>query len=246
MEQGAYAAELLAGLFYMIAGARLIRLSRRTGEAPERLLGLSFVLTGMAYVGWVLPYIVAMGPMAEPSDFAAWIVYSIGCVPYLLFIRVVFRPGPGWPQWLVIGSVAALALSAAVLTLSGDRYPGLDNPFFWIQWLGYTTTCVWLMVEAVLCRRNAVRRAQIGLADPIIVNRYLLLVVFGGFQVLACLTDILMAIDFAATNAASGLADLLVGGSELAGIATLWLAFFPPKAYLDWVVGSRQTADVVA
>ncbi len=102
------------------------------------------------------------------------------------------------------------------------------------------------MVEAVLCRRNAVRSAQIGLADPIIVNRYLLLVVFGGFQVLACLTDILMAIDFAATNAASGLADLLVGGSELAGIATLWLAFFPPKAYLDWVVGSRQTADVVA
>jgi len=246
MEQGAYAVEFLAGLFFMIAGARLIRLSRRTGEAPERLLGISFALTGVAYVGWTLPYVVAMGPMAEPSDFAAWIVYSIGCVPYLLFVRVVFRPGPGWPQWLVIVSVAALALSATVLTLSGDRYPGLANPFFWIQWLGYTAPCVWLTIEAVLCRRNAVRRARIGLADPIIVNRYLLLGIFGLFQVFACLSDILMGSDLATYQAASGLADILLGGSELAGIATLWLAFFPPKAYLDWVIGSRQTADVVA
>ena len=246
MEEGAYAAQLLAALLFVIAGERLIRLSRRTGEAPERLLGLYFALTGAAYLGWVLPLVVALGPMAEPSDFAAWVIYSIGVVPYLMFIRIVFRPESRWAQWVVIGCVAALGVSATVFTLNGDRYPGLDNPFFWLQWLGYTVPCVWVTLEAVLCRRSAVRRAKVGLGDPIIMNRYLLLALFGGFQVLACLSDILLAIDFAANQMVSGSADLLLGGCELAGIAALWLAFFPPAGYRDWVVGSNQPADTAA
>ena len=162
MEEGAYASQLMAGLFFLIAGARLIQLSRRTGEAPERLLGLYFVSTGAAYLGWVLPFVVALGPMAETADLAAWVVYSIGVVPYLIFNRIVFRPKSRWPHWVVIGCVAALALSATVLTLNGDRYPGLDNPFFWIQWLGYTVPCVWMTLEAGLCRRSAMRRARPG------------------------------------------------------------------------------------
>jgi hypothetical protein len=139
--------------------------------------------------------------------------------------------------------VIALALSATVLTLNGDRYPALDNPFYWIQWLGYTVPCAWVTLEAALCRRIAVRRAKIGLGDPIITNRYLLLALFGGFQVLACMSDILLGSELAANHGASGAADMLLGGCELAGIAAMWLAFFPPAAYLEWVVGSKQAAE---
>jgi hypothetical protein len=105
---------------------------------------------------------------------------------------------------------------------------------------------MWVTLEAALCCRSAARRAQIGLADPIVVNRYLLLALFGGFQVLACLSDILLTIDFAADHVTSGSTDLLLGGCELAGIAALWLAFFPPAAYLDWVVGSKQSVGAAA
>jgi hypothetical protein len=243
MEESAYAAQLLAGLFFVIAGARLIRLSGRAGEAPERLLGLYFAFTGIAYVCWVLPLVAALGSAADTTDVVAWVVYSIGVVPCLMFTRIVFRPTSRWPRWLILGCVAALALSATVLTLNGNHDPGLDDPFFWIQWLGYTVPCVWMTLEAGRCRRNTVRRARIGLGDPIVMNRYLLLALFGGFQVLACLTDILLTIDFAADREISGAADLLLGGSEVAGLAALWLAFFPPAAYLDWVGGSNQSAD---
>jgi hypothetical protein len=242
MDEGAYAAQLLAGVLFVVAGGRLIRLSRRTGEAPERLLGLYFALTGAAYLGWVMP-VVAQGPIGEAADFAAWIVYCVGVVPYLMFSRSVFRPDSRWAQWLIIGCVAALVVSTSVLTLNGDRYPGLDNPFFWVQWLGYTLPCLWMALESFLCRRSATRRGRIGLGDPIVANRYLLLTLFGGFQVLACLSDILMANDLAADQAASYAADLILGGFELAGIAALWLAFFPSTAYLAWVVGSHHTAD---
>ncbi|MBW2293628.1 MAG: hypothetical protein JRG89_04350 [Deltaproteobacteria bacterium] len=246
MEEGAYAAQLFAALLFLIAGGRLIRLSHRTREAPERLLGLYFTLTGAAYVGWVLPLVVNMGPGAETADYTAWVVYSIGVVPYLIFTRIVFRPTYHWPRWVVMGCVAALALSAIVLTLSGDRYPGLGNPFFWIQWLGYTVPCAWMALEAMLCRRGAMRRARIGLGNPIVANRYLLLAVFGAFQVLACMSDILLALDYASTQAVSGTSDLILGACELAGIAALWLAFFPSTAYLDWVAGSKQTANEAA
>jgi hypothetical protein len=243
MEESAYAAQLVAALFFVVAGERLIRLSWRTGESPERLLGLYFAFTGVAYIGWVVPYMLPMGAMGEPIDFAAWGLYSIGVVPFLLFIRSVFRPASVWSLWGMVGCIAALATGAVVLTWTGQRYPGLGNVFFWIQWLGYTAPCLWLTVEAALCRRTASKRARVGLGDPLISNRYLLIVAFGGFQVLACSSDILLAFDFSQNQAASETADLLLGAFELMGIAAMWLAFFPPAAYRDWIVGPNKLAD---
>ena len=58
MGDHAYIGELLAGIFYLIAGARLLRLASRTGEAPERLLGVMFLITGAAYLLWDIPVLV--------------------------------------------------------------------------------------------------------------------------------------------------------------------------------------------
>jgi hypothetical protein len=242
MEQGAYAAQLIAALFYIGVGGRLIRLSQRTGEAPERQLGLYFTLSGVAYVGWVLPSMVNLGSLGEVADFAAWIIYSIGVIPFLIFIRGVFRPDHDWAAWLVYGCAAALAVSAVVLIHQGERYPPLDNPFFWVQWIGYTAPCAWLTAEAVRAHRAAGKRAEIGLSDRVVVNRYLLLSIFGAFQTFACFSDILLTIDVNSDRSISALADSLLGGSELAGIATAWLAFCPPAAYLAWVSGSTPVA----
>lgn len=245
MEQGAYVAQLFAALFFLGVGGRLIRLSRRTGEAPEKLLGLYFALSGLAYLGWVLPSIATLRVSLESVDFAAWIIYSIGVVPFLIFTRSVFRPDAVWATWIVYACIAALGVGTFVLILQGEMYPGLDNPIFWVQWIGYTAPCAWMTAEAMGAHRVAARRSGIGLCDPVVVNRYGLLAIFGALQTLACFTDILMAIDFATERSASVLADGLLGGLELVGIATLWLAFFPPAAYLAWVSGA-STAPVPA
>jgi hypothetical protein len=243
MQEGSYAAQLFAALFFMIAGGRLVRLSQRTGEAPERLLGLYFALTGVAYLGWVLPYVVALGPLEMAADFGAWIIYSIGVVPYLIFTRIVFRKDAHWALWLALACAGALAVSTTMLILQGDEYPGLDNPYYWAQWLGYTVPCAWMTTEASLCHRIAVRRSQVGLSDPIVANRYLLLALFGAFQTLACFSDILVTLDLAVDRELSTWADSALGGCEIAGIAVLWLAFFPPASYLAWLAGSKRAAD---
>jgi hypothetical protein len=66
--------------------------------------------------------------------------------------------------------------------------------------------------------------------------------IFGAFQTFACFSDILLTIDVNSDRSISALADSLLGGSELAGIATAWLAFCPPAAYLAWVSGSTPVA----
>ncbi len=55
MEENAYIISIAAGIFYLIASLRLIRLSRRNGERPELLLGLYFALSGLYYLVYNLP-----------------------------------------------------------------------------------------------------------------------------------------------------------------------------------------------
>ncbi len=109
------------------------------------------------------------------------------------------------------------------------------NPWFLIEWAGYTTPCVWMCWEALLSRHGAQKRARIGLCPPSVANRYLLLALFGGFQVLACLADLSYAADISKGEAASLFSDVLLGGTEIASVAVLWLAFFPPRFYANWI-----------
>jgi hypothetical protein len=87
----------------------------------------------------------------------------------------------------------------------------------------------------MLSRRGARKRVRLGLCEPIVANRYLLLALFGGFQCLACLADLLFAADISGNQAVSLFSDALLGGSEIASVAVLWLAFFPPPFYSDWI-----------
>jgi hypothetical protein len=54
LEGDAYLGELLAGIIYLLAGARLALLGIRTGEIPERFLGVSFTMFGASEV-FLLP-----------------------------------------------------------------------------------------------------------------------------------------------------------------------------------------------
>ncbi len=59
MEESAYIGGVIAGLFYLVAGIRLVRLSLRTHEAPERLLGATLLLWSLSYLFWQLPIALA-------------------------------------------------------------------------------------------------------------------------------------------------------------------------------------------
>jgi len=235
MEQYAYVASVVASAFYLVASVRLLRLSRRTGERAELLLGLYFGLSSVYYFSYNLPSLFGFDAWGPSAEWAIEWIYISGVLPYLFFIRTVFRQADGWAAALVAICSVLLLTGTAMGSLDGRVVYSLENPWFYVQWVGYTTPCVWMCLEALLSRHGARKRVRVGLCAPIVANRYLRLALFGGFQTLACLADLLFAADLDGNQAVSLLSGVLLGGTEFASVGVLWLAFFPPRLYSDWI-----------
>jgi hypothetical protein len=237
MEENAYFASVAASAFYLIASMRLLRLHRRTGEHPELLLGLYFALSGLYYLGFNIPSLFQFDAWPPQAEVVVDWIYILGVFPYLLFIRSAFRPNAAWAGWLVGICSVALLVGTLVPTWSGNVDYSLRSPWFITQWFGYTAPCVWLGCEALLYRQSATKRARIGICSPIVANRYLLIALFGAFQLFACVTDLALANELDGNQTISLITDALLGGAEIASVAVLWLAFFPPHFYTNWITG---------
>jgi hypothetical protein len=153
----------------------------------------------------------------------------------------VFRRENTWAGVLV-GICSVLLLGGTLMgALDGRAVYSLDNPWFLTQWVGYTTPCVWLFCEALRSRHGAQKRVRIGLCSRAVANRYLLLAIFGGFEILACLGDLSYAADLGDNQAVSLFSSALLGGAEFTSVCVLWLAFFPPIFYTNWITQRAET-----
>ena len=243
MEDHAYLGELVAAIAYLTAGVRLLRLSLRTGEAPERLLGVSFALMGTSYLFYTIPVIVGIESLWTPFTFAGRITFDIGVVPFALFTRVVFRRDDSWAAWLVYGCAVFLSLGVIFSLAAGDAEGmTLSNWWFWLEWVGYAVPSAWMSVEAFLAYAGAKKRKQVGLCGALVANRFLLWAFHGLFGVAACLSVILMYSEYSTTQTFSAWTDRLLGGLEMGSVATLWLVFFPPAFYRRWIKGAAPAA----
>jgi hypothetical protein len=246
MEEYAYLTSIVASGFYLVASVRLLGLHGRTGERPELLLALYFALSGVFYLGFNIPSLLRFEAWPPAVGLAIEWIYNLGVFPYLFFIRSVFRPDDAWAGWLVGAAATCLLVGGVMLTAGGHVDYSLHNPWFLIQWVGYTTPCAWICCEAALDRRSARKRARLGLVQPLVVNRYLLLSLFGGSQFLACLADLSFAQDLSTTQGVSVVSNLLLGGTEAASVVLLWLAFFPPAFYANWIARRAATPSTPA
>jgi hypothetical protein len=246
MEQIAYLISIAAGIFYLIAGYRLLRLSGRTGERPELLLGIYFAFTGQWYVLYNAPYFLGMEALPPLVEQGVEWVYVVGIAPYLLFIRSAFRPNSAWSTALVIACTLFLFVGAAASSFGGGFSNSLDDPRYLIEWVGYTVPCFWLCCEGAISHSAAKKRVRIGLCDPIVSNRYLLFAGFGFCQIIGGAVEIVWAYGNSAAGTALPLMDGLLGAAEIASVAFLWLAFFPPRVYRRWIDGRAASLSTAA
>ena len=119
----------------------------------------------------------------------------------------------------------------------------LEGFFYWPYFVGYTAACVWVTAEACIAYASARKRLAIGLCEPIVANRYLLWGAFGAFQVLACGAVVLVDVLTLYEGGITRWSDFLLGGCEIGSVAMLWLAFFPPSIYRNWIGASNTAAE---
>ena len=246
METNAYLSELVAGIIYLLAGARLVSLGIRTGQTPERFLGAAFMMYGVSGVVYAIAAFESLTAFWTPLNFAARVAYLPCPLLVAIFTARVFRPDDRWARWIVQGVAILFLAGVGGSALTGD-WEGfsLGNPFFWLEWVGYTLPFGWAAAEAFHQYLQARRRVSIGLCEPSVCNRLLLWSLFGLIQVLGSFVLIGQYAAYERENVFSSSWDYLYGGTMIAALLVMWFAFFPPASFVRWVNRSTGTNAAV-
>jgi hypothetical protein len=243
MEDHAYIGELIAGIVYLIAGVRLLRLGQRTREAPERLLGATFLLMGVSAAFYVLPVFPAFESLWTPLNFSGRVTFLLAAIMLARFTRRVFRPDERWGAWLVWGSAILLVSGVGGSALGGDLEGfSISNGWFWLEWVGFTFPFSWAGLEALTQYRQARRRMRLGLCDALICNRYLVWALFGVLQTCSSLVLIPQYSEYESTGQFTATWDALYGASIISSLFMIWLVFFPPAVYRRWIQRATPVA----
>ncbi len=228
----------------LVVGARVLLLARRTRELPELLMGIGVL--GIGPVGFGLLVIGQQLQTSHPLVFqilvgTASVAISSGVLAKLIFNWRVYHP--------TSAAVRALVISGGLLLFGLVLYSGVAFGFTdagpltpqalirsWLQvgcllWGAGESFAYWLKMR---------RRIRIGLADPVIANRFLMWAI-GAFA--------------AGWGTAVGIVGQMVTGVEmlrspwimassslhgLVAAIAIALAFIPPSSYLRYI---RSRAD---
>ena len=178
---------LLATLAFVLASAivslRLLALALRTRERPELLLGLGILGTAVLGYGVLIAAAVMRGGVGTEAatgferslHAVGGILHDAGVSMIVLFVLTEFRPGLPWARALAAGALLALWGGHAGWELSnGYRSTAPGNGFWWLRYAVIWTYPLWTMVESYRYYALLRRRRALGLADPLVTNRFLL------------------------------------------------------------------------
>ena len=241
-------------IFAWVFATRLLSRARKSGSLPEVSLATGYLLiAGLGY------------PMAAAS-IAAWtslgetlaravllmgcVILRIGLAGIFVFTWRTFRPEGGWARALCFGGILLLTLDGSYAVAQLFATTGYEavvviagsGPVIAVSILLSALAFGWPAAESLTYYAKLRRRRALGIADPIVVNRFLL---WG----IACASSLIVSLANAAT-ALLGLSILeyqpTILTSALLGVMNsmlLILAFLPPAPYLRFIRNRWQTAQ---
>lgn len=220
----------------LVLGARLMLLARKTRGLPEFALGFGLFLMGG--IGYPLMAVAQQATQLDLGTRVGLIVTqmlftTIGMTGVTLFTRRVFRPQEAWAAWATpLTTVSYLAFLLAQ-GLGGGFAEALATQGVW-----YHSTYIgigvmgWTGWESLRYHSLMRRRLSLGLADPVVVDRFRLwaIAMFAAASIstIGVMLQRIFGISVNGTTAGH----LLVGPLGLLIAGALWLAFLPPASYL--------------
>ena len=228
----------------LLVGLRLVALSRRTGQVAERLLGLGLLLTAALGYGVMMIAVIGRARLADPANAPAiytvvttfgWLCHNVGVMCMLGFLLRVFRPGVAWARALAAWMALVLWVGWAAFVADGGMRDGLPRAGYWLSFVTIGSYPFWLAAESFAYYARMRRRMALGLAEPLLANRFLL---WGLASVTAALSiwvvNVPALVGAGASAGGSALLVVCILITSALGIATVsiyWLTFFPPSWY---------------
>jgi hypothetical protein len=240
----ALAATLLFIGVAFVVGLRLLAMAGRSRGLPELTLGLAlFLIVGVGYPVTLAARVVLLddspglaGRLLLPLGST---LMNVGWAAIWVFTWRVFRPEATWARVLASGAIAALLLLAGV---SGSRAIAVEDASVLVRphvsgtltLLLALASYVWTAAESLRYWALLRRRLALGLADPVVTNRFLLWGLVAVFSFLSLVGPTLGAIAGIDTTE-NPLMRLTTAVAGLVCSAALALAFLPPASYVRWV-----------
>ena len=241
MEEHAFIMEAIAGAALLVVGVRLSALSRRTRQAPEYFISLTFLLWALGYALYDIPYAFTAGDQSVAPFFAytSILAFNLGNVALAMFTKQTFRRQERWAFWLVIAIAVCFALGLVGSAWVGDweQYDPIGNPGYWPQTVGDLTPPIWMGVEGLAHYVKTRRRLKIGLCTRLTCHYFLLWGLAGmlwfGLEIVIVLHDFI----YLSAGDWSGALGIGNGLLEIVPISMIWLVFFAPAGYRRWIEG---------
>jgi hypothetical protein len=226
-----------------VVGLRLVMLARKTRGLPELYFGCSFLSLGV--IGYPLSIAARKAAMAGtpvPELLPTALLFQdLASMAMVLATWQTFRPRDRWPRYLAWGSAAVFVTSLLGDSVASGTWAFRDGGVwyelgFWCRAAAY----VWAAVEAGRYYGSMRRRLKLGLADPVLTDRFRL------WTISACAVCAAFLIFYMGRLWAENVATSVpvLAATSIAGLVagvTVWLAFVPPEAYLQSVRSRAQS-----
>ena len=243
----------------LVVAVRLLRASAQRG-APERWLAAYFLLyactasflSSALYLGWTDPSLALPARVEQWLNAVYQLVASAGALSLAIFTQRSFRPTSSFARASVAGAAAAMLAGGAAYGLVDDfRVHVAMTPAYWFAWTARIWIFVWLAIEALSYWSLLRRRLALGLADPLVTNRFLLIGAWSVAVFLLGLSDpIARAWYVSAAGATVWVPEVgrpmtvgIIAFTSVVGVpagATLFLAFFPTRRFQRWIVARAK------
>ena len=229
----------LAFFFVSLAvGVRLLLLFRRTRQLPELLIGIGVL--GIGPVGFGLSMGGALLLERRPDLGAlllgtASLAASVGVVAKLTFNWRVYHPEATLARAATVLGALVLAVCFAVKLREGFSHGLAVDLTYYLRVFVQIGALLWGAGEALRYHALMRRRVRIGLADPVVANRFLLWGIGAGAAGVGSLVGTVAQL---ATGVSVRDAGWVMVSSSLHGLVSaiaLWLAFLPPRAFREYV-----------
>ncbi|RIK92433.1 MAG: hypothetical protein DCC71_24475 [Proteobacteria bacterium] len=239
----------------LFVGVRLLRLGART-RGPESWLGVYFLFAAFlgaicsitTYTSWADPDL-ALPDAARRAGLALYLAFaSAGMAGIALFTQRVFRPRSAAARRCVAALAVAMAAAlAGVAALDRFEVKVLASWPYWISVAARWTPMAWMAGESLAYWARLEKRRRVGLADALLVNRFLLWGAWAATMCLLQLSDPAARLWYVAVagsadgwSAEHGLpiVQTIVAVTSVLGAiaaAMLVLAFFPTPRYRRWI-----------
>jgi hypothetical protein len=231
----------------LVIGIRLLVLWSRTRRLPELLIACGIL--GIGPVGLFLSLVSfssvdTLPALASVSLAASLLSIAVGALAAAVFNWRVFRPDVHAMRF-VIGILAALFLGSLVheAVTSGFADPTAIASGFRVHTLLSTGILLWGAAESLRYYAMMRRRLKLGLADPLVTNRFLL---WGLGIGAAGLGSAISMTAVLATGQHMLELSWVTASNSLHGFTSavlMWVAFIPPGFYRRFVDSrARQRA----